>query len=144
MKFTHGRLRQFLAWSFLILLIFGNSLHAAETAQPQTPPAIHTVNSGDNAWLLASSALVLMMTAPGLILFYGGLVRTKNVLSTMMHSLILMAVVSTLWMIFGYSMAFAPGNSFFGNPLTYLFLKNVGAAPNVAYAATIPHETFML
>ncbi|HUB87453.1 MAG TPA: ammonium transporter [Verrucomicrobiae bacterium] len=121
----------------LCLLFFSGTLQAAE-------PNTTTVNSGDNAWLLASSALVLMMTAPGLILFYGGLVRTKNVLSTMMHSLILMAVVSALWMVFGYSMAFAEGNSFCGNPLTYLFLNNVGAAPNADYSATIPHETFML
>src|SRR6516162_6269497 len=70
-------------------------------------------NHGDNAWVLASSALVLMMTAPGLIVFYGGLVRTKNVLSTMMHSLILMAMISTIWMVFGYSMAFGEGNAFF-------------------------------
>ncbi|HXF11082.1 MAG TPA: ammonium transporter [Desulfuromonadaceae bacterium] len=103
-----------------------------------------TVNNGDNAWLLVSSALVLMMTAPGLILFYGGLVRTKNVLSTMMHSLVLMAVVSMIWMVFGYSMAFADGNSFFGNPTTYLFLKNVGLSPNPDYSPTIPHQTFML
>ena len=123
--------------SVLCLLFFSGTLQAAE-------PNTTTVNSGDNAWLLASSALVLMMTAPGLILFYGGLVRTKNVLSTMMHSLILMAVVSALWMVFGYSMAFAEGNSFCGNPLTYLFLNNVGAAPNADYSATIPHETFML
>jgi Amt family ammonium transporter len=79
-----------------------------------------------------------------LILFYGGLVRTKNVLSTMMHSLILMAMISALWMVFGYSMAFAPGNAFCGNPLTHLFLKGVGAAPDADYAATIPSETFML
>jgi Amt family ammonium transporter len=113
---------------------------------PTEMPAgqIPSINSGDNAWMLMSSALVLLMTAPGLILFYGGLVRSKNVLSTMMHSLMLMALVSILWMIFGYSMAFAEGNSFFGNPFTYLFLKNVGAAPNADYAATIPHETFML
>src|SRR5271166_6286221 len=82
-------------------------------------PGAAPVNTGDNAWVLASSALVLMMTAPGLILFYGGLVRSKNVLATMMHSLILMALVSGLWMIFGYSMAFAEGNAFVGNPLTY-------------------------
>src|SRR5580704_3826433 len=107
-----------------------------------TPAAV--INTGDNAWLLASSALVLMMTAPGLILFYGGLVRTKNVLSTMMHSLILMALISTLWMVFGYSMAFAPGNAFCGNPLTHLFLKGVGAAPNPDYAGTVPAQTFML
>ena len=102
------------------------------------------VNTGDNAWLLASSALVLMMTAPGLILFYGGLVRTKNVLSTMMHSLILMALISAVWMVFGYGMAFASGNAFVGNPLTHFFLKDVGAAPDADYAGTIPAQTFML
>jgi Amt family ammonium transporter len=111
--------------------------------QASTAPVV-TINSGDNAWLLASSALVLMMTAPGLILFYGGLVRTKNVLSTMMHSLILMALISVLWMVFGYSMCFAPGNAFVGNPLTHFFLKGVGSAPNADYAATIPAQTFML
>jgi Amt family ammonium transporter len=79
-----------------------------------------------------------------LILFYGGLVRTKNVLSTMMHSLVLMAVISALWMIYGYSMAFGPGNAFCGNPLSHLFLRGVGAAPDGAYAPTIPAETFML
>ena len=103
-----------------------------------------TINNGDNAWMLASSALVLLMTAPGLILFYGGLVRTKNVLSTMMHSLILMALISTVWMIYGYSMAFSAGNAFFGNPFTHLFLKGVGGAPDTAYAATIPAQTFMM
>ena len=112
--------------------------HAADAA-----PALK-IDSGDNAWLLASSALVLMMTAPGLILFYGGLVRNKNVLATMMHSLVLMGLISALWMVFGYSLAFAEGNSFFGNPLTYLFLHGVGAAPNGDYAPTIPHQTFML
>jgi Amt family ammonium transporter len=102
------------------------------------------INSGDNAWMLISTALVLMMTAPGLILFYGGLVRSKNVLATMMHSLILMALVSTLWMVFGYSMAFAPGNAFVGNPLTYFMLRGVGGAPNLDYAPAVPQETFML
>ena len=95
-----------------------------EKASQSAAPAI---NNGDNAWMLASCALVLMMTAPGLILFYGGLVRSKNVLSTMMHSLILMAVVSTLWLVFGYSMAFADGNAFFGNPFKYFLLHGVGA-----------------
>jgi Amt family ammonium transporter len=128
---------------FLIVLLPGLLAARAAHAADAVVPAL-TVNSGDNAWLLASSALVLMMTAPGLILFYGGLVRTKNVLSTMMHSLILMAIISSLWMVFGYSLAFAPGNAFFGNPLTYLFLKGVGAAPNGNYAPTIPHQTFML
>src|SRR5687767_12398138 len=80
------------------------------TAPANAAPA--TVNSGDNAWLLASSALVLMMTAPGLILFYGGLVRRKNVLATMMHSLFLMGLISFVWMVYGYSLAFGDGNSF--------------------------------
>jgi ammonium transporter, Amt family len=102
------------------------------------------ISSGDNAWLLVSSALVLMMTAPGLILFYGGLVRRKNVLATMGHSLILMAIISALWMVYGYSMAFGKGNAFFGNPFQYFFLKGVGAAPNSDYAATVPQQSFML
>ena len=120
-------------------------LGADNTPQIQSPVTpLVTINTGDNAWLLASAALVLMMTAPGLILFYGGLVRTKNVLSTMMHSLILMALISALWMVFGYSMCFAPGNAFCGNPLTHFLLKGVGAAPDPDYAPTIPAQTFML
>ncbi len=117
---------------------------AEPAAVAASPIAAPVLNSGDNAWMLASCALVLMMTAPGLILFYGGLVRAKNVLATMMHSLILMALVSMLWMIFGYSMAFAPGNAFAGNPVTYFMLNGVGGAPNPDYSRTLPQETFML
>ncbi len=102
------------------------------------------VNSGDNAWMLISTALVLMMTAPGLILFYGGLVREKNVLATMMQSLFLMGAVSLLWMVFGYSVAFGEGNGFIGNFTQYFMLKGVGAAPNADYAATVPQQSFML
>jgi len=112
--------------------------------QMQQPLSAPSINSGDNAWMLVSTALVLMMTAPGLILFYGGLVRNKNVLSTMMHSLVLMGIVSALWMLFGYSMAFAPGNAFAGNPFTYFMLRGVDGTPNSDYAATVPQETFML
>ena len=99
--------------------------------------------SGDNAWMLTSAALVLMMTGPGLALFYGGLVRRKNVLSTMMHSFTLMAVITVLWAIYGYSLAFGPGNAFIGD-FSYLFLRGVGSAPNPDYAATIPHQTYMI
>jgi Amt family ammonium transporter len=102
------------------------------------------INNGDNAWLLVSSALVLMMSAPGLILFYGGLVRQKNVLGTMMHSLVLMGVVSVLWVLFGYSMAFGEGNAFCGNPWQHFLLRGVGDAPNPDYGATVPAESFML
>lgn len=106
--------------------------------------AAGAINSGDNAWMLVCTAFVLMMTAPGLILFYGGLVRGHNVLATMMHSLILMAWVSFLWMVFGYSIAFGEGNAFFGNPMQYFMLRGVGATPNADYAPTIPHQTFMM
>ena len=135
-----------LSFIFSCLFLSGFSLFGADnTPQLQSPVApLVTINNGDNAWLLASAALVLMMTAPGLILFYGGLVRTKNVLSTMMHSLILMALISALWMVFGYSMCFAPGNAFCGNPLTHFLLRGVGAAPDADYAPTIPAQTFML
>jgi Amt family ammonium transporter len=102
------------------------------------------INNGDNSWLLVSSALVLMMTAPGLILFYGGLVRQKNVLGTMMHSLVLMGMVSILWVLFGYSMAFGEGGPFFGNPRQYFLLQGVGGEPNADYAATVPQQSFML
>jgi ammonium transporter, Amt family len=100
-------------------------------------------SAGDNAWMLVSAALVLMMTGPGLALFYGGLVRRKNVLGTMMHSFILMAVVTVIWAIYGYSLAFGTGNPFIGG-FQYLFLNGVGSAPNSDYAATIPQETFMV
>jgi ammonium transporter, Amt family len=100
-------------------------------------------SAGDNAWMLISTALVLLMTGPGLALFYGGLVRKKNVLGTMMQSFVLMALVTVLWVLFGYSLAFGEGSPFVGG-LQYLGLADVGSAPNADYAATIPHQTFML
>jgi Amt family ammonium transporter len=100
-------------------------------------------SAGDNAWMLVSAALVLMMTGPGLALFYGGLVRRKNVLGTMMHSFSLMAVVTVVWAVVGYSLAFGEGTAVLGD-LRYLFLNGVGAAPNSDYAATIPQQTFMI
>jgi ammonium transporter, Amt family len=100
-------------------------------------------SAGDNAWMLTSSALVLMMTGPGLALFYGGLVRRKNVLGTMMQSFILMAVVTVIWAVVGYSLAFGESSPFLGD-FRYLFLNNVGTAPNTDYAPTIPQSTFMV
>ena len=155
MRSTHGTRRSW-QWALWALGIVASStisglgaeatsdlqarLQKLEAAIQSTSP----LNNGDNAWILVSSALVLMMTAPGLILFYGGLVRSKNVLGTMMHSLILMGLVSVLWVVFGYSIAFGEGNGFFGNPLQYFMLKGVGSAPNPDYAPTIPHQSFML
>jgi Amt family ammonium transporter len=102
------------------------------------------IDSGDTAWVLVSTALVLLMTAPGLALFYGGLVRRKNVLSTMMQSFFILCLISVQWVLFGYSIAFGPDvGHLFGN-LSWLGLNGVGLAPNADYAATIPHQLFVL
>ena len=100
-------------------------------------------SAGDNAWMLTSAALVLMMTGPGLALFYGGLVRRKNVLSTMMHSFIMMGIITVLWALVGYSLVFSEGMPFIGG-LKYAFLNGVGSDPNADYAATIPQGTYMV
>ena len=100
-------------------------------------------SAGDNAWMLVSAALVLMMTGPGLALFYGGLVRKKNVLATMMQSFWMMVLITVLWALVGYSLAFGEGTPFLGD-LRYLFLQGVGSAPNSDYAGTIPQQTFMV
>jgi ammonium transporter, Amt family len=100
-------------------------------------------SSADNAWMLTSSALVLMMTGPGLALFYAGLVRKKNVLGTMMQSFALMAIITVLWGLFSYSFCFGAGNGFIGG-FHNLFLNGVGSAPDGDYAATIPAQTFMV
>ena len=146
----------------LLLLFFSQPLLAQTAPPPAAPiaaPATSTdtnvrlakleqqvadaKSSADNGWMLTSSALVLMMTGPGLALFYGGLVRKKNVLGTMMQSFALMAVVTVLWGLFSFSLAFGSGNGFIGG-LHHLFLRGVGAAPDADYAATIPLQTFMV
>ena len=100
-------------------------------------------SAGDNAWMLVSAALVLLMTGPGLALFYGGLVRRKNMLATMMQSFMLMAVISVLWALVGYSLAFGGNGSVIGG-FEHAFLRGVGADPNPDYAGTIPQATFMI
>jgi len=144
----------------LVFLLGGLAAHAQTILAPETTPAAaaqgqqpdrvakleqqvaEAKSSGDNAWMLVSSALVLMMTGPGLALFYGGLVRKKNVLGTMMQSFFLMALITVLWGLFGYSLCFHSGTRFVGS-LGYMFLRGVGAAPDADYAATIPQQTFM-
>jgi Amt family ammonium transporter len=100
-------------------------------------------SSADNSWMLTSSALVLLMTGPGLALFYGGLVRKKNVLATMMQSFTMMAVVTVLWAIIGYSFSFGSGTSFIGG-LQHFLLHGVGTQPDPDYSGTIPQQTFMI
>src|SRR5579871_3781819 len=135
----------------LLLSFLAAPIAFAQQAAPSIDTRLNNVeaavksaqSAGDNAWMLVSAALVLMMTGPGLALFYGGLVRRKNVLGTMMQSFSLMAVVTVLWAIVGYSLAFGEGSAFVGD-LRYLFLNGVGVTPNADYAATIPQQTFMV
>ena len=100
-------------------------------------------SAGDNAWMLVSAALVLMMTGPGLALFYGGLVRRKNTLAIMMQSFLLMALISVLWALVGYSLCFGGNGPVIGG-FEHAFLRGVGADPNPDYAGTIPQATFMI
>jgi Amt family ammonium transporter len=100
-------------------------------------------SNADNAWMLVCAALVLMMTGPGLALFYGGLVRHKNVLAIMMQSFALMALITVLWALVGYSLCFGGSGPVIGN-FQFAMLRGVGVAPNADYAATIPQLTFMV
>jgi Amt family ammonium transporter len=113
---------------------------AAAASAAKNPAAF--INSGDNAWMLTSTALVLMMTIPGLALFYGGMVRKKNVLATLMQSFAITALVTVLWMILGYTLAFTNGNAFLGG-LSRFFLNGLGLDSANALAPTIPESTYM-
>jgi Amt family ammonium transporter len=122
-------------------LLFGIANGAACLAQAPSPAP--TVSNADNAWMLTSAALVLMMTGPGLALFYGGLVRRKNVLSVMMQSFAMMAIITLLWAVLSYSLAFDAGTSFIGG-FHHLFMHDVGLTPDADYGSTIPVQTFMV
>jgi ammonium transporter, Amt family len=133
------RQRGFLAASFLLLLPM-----AAWAQDPTAAPAAPVADKGDTAFILVCAALVLFMT-PGLALFYAGMARRKNVLATMMQSMIAMGLVTVLWIIVGYSLAFATGNPFIGDPMKYLGLNGVSAKdPHTFYGTTIPHQLFMV
>jgi ammonium transporter, Amt family len=101
------------------------------------------INSGDTAWILVSAALVMLMT-PGLALFYGGMVRRKNVLSTMMMSFAMLGLVGLLWVLYGYSLSFAPDKGGIIGGLDFFGLSNVGQTPSPVYASTVPHLAFMI
>jgi len=122
-------------WLFMSLLIVGAAF--AET------PAAPKVDSGDTSWMLISSALVMLMT-PGLALFYGGMVRRKNVLGTVMQSFIALGVISIQWVIYGYSLAFGPDVGHVIGNLSWIGLRGVGLDPYPDYSATIPHQAFMI
>jgi Amt family ammonium transporter len=123
-----------MVWAFLVLLavVWPDTVLAAE----------NKIDTGDTAWILVSAALVMLMT-PGLAMFYGGMVRRKNVLGTIMHSFIAIALVSVQWILFGYSLAFGPDVKGLIGGLDWAGLAGVGTAPNADYAATVPHLAFM-
>ena len=139
----------FPAMVFLPLVAVGQS--AGANAAPATQAQIDALQqavqsaqtSGDNAWMLVSAALVLLMTGPGLALFYGGLVRRKNILGTMMQSFAMMGLVTILWALLGYSLAFGHGNAFIGG-FEHVFLRGVSLNPDPDYAKTIPEQTYMV
>jgi ammonium transporter, Amt family len=132
----------------LLLLCFSLTAFSQEPV-PTVPapeaaaaPAEPTIDTGDTAWMLTSAALVLFMTIPGLFLFYGGLVRSKNVLGMLMQNFSLVGLITIQWIVIGYSLAFSNGSSFLGG-FEWVGLNGVGITPNADYAATIPHQTFM-
>jgi Amt family ammonium transporter len=102
-----------------------------------------SVNYADTAWLLVSSAMVMLMT-PGVALFYGGMVRRKNFLSTMMMSFAALGLVGVLWVLYGYSLSFGPDRAGLIGGFEYLGLTSVGQDPSTVYATTIPHLAFMV
>src|SRR2546426_553441 len=136
------RIREFSALPFL-LLAAASLAGALFRAVPQTVIG-GPINSGDVAWMLTATGLVLLMT-PGLSFFYGGMVRTKNVVSTMMQSFVAMAVISILWIVVGFSLAFGDSvHGLIGNPATFFMFSRVGAQTHPDLAPTIPLILFAL
>jgi len=133
----------------LVALIIPVALAADETAPivaavvAEAAPEAPKIDTGDTAFVLISAALVMLMT-PGLALFYGGMVRTKNALSTIMQSFFIVALISVQWVLWGYTLAFGPDVHHIIGNLDWLALNGVGQEPNADYAATIPHLAFMI
>jgi Amt family ammonium transporter len=124
-------------------LLTSAALLCASPALLAQAPAAHAVDSGDTAFVLVSAALVMLMT-PGLAFFYGGMVRPKNVLGTMMQSFMAVAIISIQWIVIGYSLAFGPDTGHVIGGLEWIGLRGVGMTPNPDYAATIPHQAYMI
>ncbi len=115
-----------------------------QEAAPVVVPVQPKIDTGDTTWLLVSTAMVLAMTAPGLALFYAGMVRSKNSLSTIMQSFIILCLISLQWVLWGYSLAFGPDKGHLIGGFEWFGLNGVGLEPNVDYAATVPHQAFMI
>jgi Amt family ammonium transporter len=122
-------------------MIIGLMVSVPAFAEDAATPAL-VADTGDTAWVLISSAMVMLMT-PGLAFFYGGLVRRKNYLSVLMQCMIVLGALSVQWVVFGYSLSFSPGNKLIGG-FDWVLLKGVGLEPFADYSATIPHQAFMI
>jgi Amt family ammonium transporter len=152
-----------LTLALVVILILGGAVAVSFAQQPAAPaapapaapaapapagapaaPAPSKIDKGDTAWMLTSTALVLLMTIPGLALFYGGMVRQKNALGTLMHSFIIAALISVQWVLWGYSLAFGPDKGGIVGGLEWIGLRGVGVEPFDTYSKTIPHQAFML
>jgi len=120
------------------------SVPVVVTPEAAAAPAAPKIDTGDTAWVLTSTALVMAMTVPGLALFYAGMVRSKNTLGTIMQSFIILCLISLQWVLWGYSLAFGPDKGHLIGGLEWLGLNGVGLDPNADYAATIPHQAFMV
>ncbi len=134
------RLMVWVGIGLLVWLLNGRDIGWAQSTGSSSP----AVSAADTAWVLTASALVLAMTIPGLALFYGGLVRSKNVLGTIMHSFVILCLVSLLWIVIGYSLAFGPDVKGMIGSLEWVGLQGVGLTPHPAYGPTIPHQAFMV
>jgi Amt family ammonium transporter len=128
---------------FFAVMFFGISALAPFAAWAENAVSAAKLDTGDTAWILVSTALVMLMT-PGLALFYGGMVRRKNVLGTIMHSFIAIALISVQWILFGYTLSFGPDVNGIIGDLSWAGLSGVGLTPNADYAPTIPHLAFMI
>jgi len=134
-------MRLSVGWRPLALL--AGLLGAGTTWAQEAPGGAAAISAGDTVWVLLSAALVMLMT-PGLAFFYGGMVRRKNVLSILMQCFFVLCLISVQWMVMGYSLAFGTSWHGFVGGFDWLGLKGVGLTPNADYAATIPHQAFMI
>jgi Amt family ammonium transporter len=139
-----GAKRKTVAPTLITTAIGVGLLTIAGAAWGQDAAPAPTIDKGDTAWMIVATALVMSMTAPGLALFYGGLVRAKNMLSVLMQCMVCLAAISIQWILFGYTLAFGTTQGGLIGGLDFLGLAGVGAAPNADYAATLPHLTFMM
>lgn len=161
MKTDHRITMKFVlaALTCLVLSAGGTAIYAQDAGKPvpvaptvsapemvvtSAAPAVSKIDTGDTTWVLVSTAMVLAMTAPGLALFYGGMVRSKNALGTIMQSFIILCLISVQWVLWGYSLAFGPDKGHVIGGLEWMGLNGVGLEPNADYAGTIPHQAFMV